>query len=65
VIEVVGLIGVVGLIEVLLPAADIDAAPGVARVRRTVVESRKKMCFMPLSYCGLRARAGLDRQTTV
>jgi hypothetical protein len=42
-------IGVVGLIEVLNPVADIDAAPVVARVRRMVVESRKKMCFMPRS----------------
>ena len=59
------MIGVVGLIGVLLPAAGIDAAPGVARVRRTVVESRKKMCFMPLSYCGLRGRGSVDRQTTI
>jgi hypothetical protein len=58
-------IEVVGLIEVLLPAADIDAAPGVARVRRRVVESRKKMCFMPLSYCGLMGRRSVDRQTTI
>jgi hypothetical protein len=49
VVGVEGVIEVVGLIEVLLPADDIDAEPGVARVRRAEVESRKKMCFMPLS----------------
>jgi len=60
-----GVIEMIWLIGVLLSGTGLDAEPGVVRVRRAVVESRKKMRFMPLSYCGLRGRGGVDRQTTV
>ena len=51
-VGVEGVIMVAGLIGVLLPVTAFDAEPGVVRVRRATVESRKKMRFMLLSYCG-------------
>ena len=48
------MIVVVGLIGVVLTVMTFDAEPGVVRVRRMAVESREKMRFMSLSYCGLR-----------
>ena len=37
----------------------------VGWVSRINIQSRKKMRFIPLKYCGLWGRAGADRQTTV
>jgi predicted nuclease with RNAse H fold len=53
-----------GLVGVFFLPVNFDAAPGVVRVRRAAVESRRKARFIPLSYCGLRERSERDRQTT-
>jgi hypothetical protein len=45
----VGSTGVVGLVGVLFFVGNFDAEPGVVRVMRAVVDSRRKTRFMPLS----------------